>query len=55
MPDEQDEIEQPAPQPAVPPVDLTAADLGTLVDMGVVDAPPEPAPAPPPPPIDEPE
>ena len=42
--------EQPAPQPAVPIVDETAADMGTLVDMGVVEPHPEPSPEPPPPP-----
>lgn len=42
--------EQLAPQPAVPIVDETAADMGTLVDMGVVEPQPEPSPEPPPPP-----
>lgn len=35
---------QPAPQPARPRVDTTAADLGSLAAMGVVEAPPEPSP-----------
>ncbi|MEU1663539.1 hypothetical protein ABZ547_07985 [Streptomyces sparsogenes] len=42
--------EQPAPQPATPVTDTTAADMGTLVNMGVVDPQPEPSPEPPPPP-----
>lgn len=42
--------EQPAPQPAVPIPDTTAADMGTLVGMGVVDPQPTPSPEPPPPP-----
>ncbi|MGW7617442.1 hypothetical protein ACWGLG_16550 [Streptomyces antimycoticus] len=42
--------EQPAPQPAVPIPDTTAADMGTLVGMGVVEPQPEPSPEPPPPP-----
>lgn len=45
---------QPAPQPATPRVDETAADMGTLVDMGVVEPQPEPSPEPPPPPNYEP-
>ena len=40
MPD--DDI--PAERPAVRRVDETAADTETLVDMGVVDQPPQPAP-----------
>lgn len=37
MPDE-----VPTERPAVPRVDEAAADTATLVDMGVVDPPPEP-------------
>lgn len=44
--------DQPAPQPVpvTPTPDDTAADLGTLEDMGVVDPQPTPSPEPPPPP-----
>lgn len=45
------EQEIPAERPAVRRVDETVADVETLVDMGVVDAPPEP-PTPPMPPQD---
>lgn len=44
------EDEQPAPQPATPRVDETAADMGTLVSMGVVEPQPIPCSDPPPPP-----
>ncbi|MEU8525239.1 hypothetical protein AB0C77_06495 [Streptomyces sp. NPDC048629] len=36
--------ELPTERPARPRVDETAADLGTLVDMGVVEPQPEPPP-----------
>ena len=49
MPEQQGE--QPAPQPATPIVDETAADMGTLVSMGLVDPPPQPSSEPPPPPV----
>ena len=34
----------PPNRPAIPRVDVAAADTETLVDMGVLDPPPEPAP-----------
>jgi hypothetical protein len=46
--------DQRAPRPVRPRVDDTAADTGTLVDMGVLPEQPEP-PAPEPPPEPEPE
>lgn len=36
-----------APRPVAPTVDKTSADMGTLVEMGLVDPPPTPSPAPP--------
>lgn len=45
-----DEI--PATRPAVRRVDDASADMGTLVDMGVVE--PQPEPSPPEPPVEEP-
>lgn len=41
--------DQPAPVPVTPVVDESAADLGTLEDMGVVEPQPTPSPEPPPP------
>jgi hypothetical protein len=38
------EPELPAARPAVPRIDVSAADMGTLVDMGVVPEQPEPPP-----------
>lgn len=43
------EVEIPAQRPAIRRVDESAADMGTLVDMGVVPEQPEPPPAEPPP------
>lgn len=42
------------PTPARRPVDDTVADLGSLVDMGIVEEPPIPAETPPPVPPTEP-
>ncbi|WP_329114417.1 hypothetical protein [Streptomyces sp. NBC_01353] len=41
--------ELPAQRPVTRRVDETAADMGTLIDMGVVEEQPEPPPAEPPP------
>ncbi len=42
-------------EPAMPEVDPTAADTGSLVELGVVDPPPVPAEEPPPEPGQPPE
>ncbi|MFJ3950340.1 hypothetical protein ACIPXV_09745 [Streptomyces libani] len=43
--------EQPAPVPVQSRTDEAAADLGSLVDLGMAEPPPEPSPEPPPPPV----
>ncbi|WP_326806632.1 hypothetical protein OHB04_02250 [Streptomyces sp. NBC_01775] len=42
------------PRPVTPRPDPAGADLGSQVDMGWVDPPPEPSPEPPPPPSNNP-
>lgn len=42
--------DQPAQRPVSRPMDATVGDSGTLVAMGVIEAPPVPSPDPPPPP-----
>lgn len=50
MPDD----ESPDLQPATRPVDTSSADLGSLVDMGLVDEPPAPGERPVDPPAEQP-
>lgn len=47
MPDD----EQSAPVQVTRPLDDTAADMGTLIGMGLVEEQPVPSPDPPPPPV----
>lgn len=46
--------EQPEPRPVTPRPPTAGADLGSLVDMGLAEPPPEPSPEPPPPPSNNP-
>lgn len=47
-------VEESVPRPVSPPASVAGADLGSLVELGLAESPPEPSEEPPPPPSNNP-